>query len=195
MTGPILHIHKNYENDPRVAHITIRDQSKLAQGNRQDYFLIALGALGTIRDSVIFTGIPRAQHFRWLDKDDDYKLKYQRAQDTFSEVLEAQLYKRAIVGVEEPIYAKGEIVGYKTKYSDNLLITALKANLPDKYAERTKSTATIETKATSININADVTGAPDVVASRVNDMINKYNSVRPAAALASGVDVVDVNET
>jgi len=54
------------------------------------------------------------------------------------QVREDEADRRAIEGVQKPVYQQKELVGYVTEYSDNLLITQLKAGNPEKYADRQK---------------------------------------------------------
>ena len=44
--------------------------------------------------------------------------------------------RRAVDGVEEPVYQGGQLVGTKLVYSDTLLGKLLNANRPAKYRER-----------------------------------------------------------
>ena len=43
--------------------------------------------------------------------------------------------RRALTGVEEPVYYKGEAVDRTAKYSDTLLIFLLKAHRPEKFRD------------------------------------------------------------
>lgn len=52
--------------------------------------------------------------------------------------LEAEARRRAMDGVDEPVYHKGEVVGHVRKYSDTLLIFLLKAHRPHKYRDNYK---------------------------------------------------------
>lgn len=44
--------------------------------------------------------------------------------------------RRAVEGYQRPVYQKGELVGHETVYSDNMLLTLLRARAPDVYSER-----------------------------------------------------------
>ena len=55
-------------------------------------------------------------------------------------VMERAAFVRAIDGVDEPVFHKGDLVGHKRVYSDRLMDTLLKGNLPDKYHKRTEVT-------------------------------------------------------
>lgn len=54
------------------------------------------------------------------------------------DLLEAEAHRRAFRGTEEPVFYKGDEVGYITKYSDPLTMFLLKAHRPDKYRERSE---------------------------------------------------------
>ena len=51
------------------------------------------------------------------------------------EELEAEVYRRAVIGVERPITVAGERVMVR-EYSDRLLMFLLKAEKPEKYRDR-----------------------------------------------------------
>ena len=46
--------------------------------------------------------------------------------------------RRAMEGVDKPVYQGGRLVGYQKDYSDSLLALMLKAGNPDKFADRQK---------------------------------------------------------
>ena len=50
-------------------------------------------------------------------------------------MLEAEARRRAAIGVDEPVFYKGEVVGHIRKYSDTLLMFLLKAHWPEKFRE------------------------------------------------------------
>lgn len=62
---------------------------------------------------------------------------------------EEEADRRAVDGVLEEVYHKGEICGYVRKYSDQMLALQLKAGNPDKYAERSK----VESTGTVLNLS------------------------------------------
>jgi hypothetical protein len=51
-------------------------------------------------------------------------------------VLEAEAVRRAVTGVEKPVFFGGQKIGAVREYSDVLLIFLLKSWKPDKYKER-----------------------------------------------------------
>lgn len=79
-----------------------------------------------------------------------------------NDVLEAEALRRAVDGVDEPVFTqKGELAGHVRKYSDTLLALLLKAHLPEKFRERSevKHAGTIELasaiEAARKRVNAD----------------------------------------
>jgi hypothetical protein len=49
--------------------------------------------------------------------------------------LESEARRRAVDGVDEPVFHKGRICGTVRKYSDALLMFLLRGNAPEKYKE------------------------------------------------------------
>ena len=80
--------------------------------------------------------ITRRTHYKWLEKDSGYATAFGQAKEEASDHLESEARRRAVDGVEEKIYHKGEVVGTKLNYSDTLLIFLLKGALPHKYRDR-----------------------------------------------------------
>ena len=56
--------------------------------------------------------------------------------------LEDEATRRAVEGVEGPVFFQGRQCGVVRKYSDTLLIFRLKAMRPEKYSERRETTNT-----------------------------------------------------
>ena len=103
---------------------------------QQDAFLNAYQAISTISGAAAQTGIARQTHYKWLEKDAAYAARFTQADDIATERLEQEARRRAMVGVEEPVYYRGQPVGAVRKYSDVLLIFLLKARRPEVYRER-----------------------------------------------------------
>lgn len=62
-----------------------------------------------------------------------FSLLVKEAIATIREKIEDAAYERAVLGVEKGIWWQGERVGEERQFSDQLLITLLKANMPEKY--------------------------------------------------------------
>ena len=92
--------------------------------------------IGDITLTAKVTGIDRSTHYKWLEEDPEYQLNFAAADKQALDVLESEAYRRAVKGVNKPIYYKGQRCGYVREYSDSLLIFLLKGNAPEKYRER-----------------------------------------------------------
>lgn len=64
-------------------------------------------------------------------EDEDFAEAWDQALQAAGDVVEAEAYRRAIEGVLEPNYYKGDVVGYTPKYSDTLLLAILKKLKPE----------------------------------------------------------------
>jgi hypothetical protein len=65
-----------------------------------------------------------------ITRDESVRTRIATAQQIGWASLEGEAYRRAVEGVEVPIYQQGELVGHRTEYSDSLLSLMLKARVP-----------------------------------------------------------------
>lgn len=72
---------------------------------------------------------------RLIKKDPAFAAQCEQARADAYERLEGEAYRRAVVGIEEPVYYEGVRVDTITKYSDGLLGKLLEANNP-KFARK-----------------------------------------------------------
>jgi hypothetical protein len=113
--------------------------SRQATAKRQALFLEAYALDGTIMHAAKRAGINRKTHFRWM-KEAEYAQRFLAAQEEAADLLEREARRRALVGVDEPVFYKGVQCGAVRKYSDVLLIFLLKGLRPEKYRERFEHT-------------------------------------------------------
>ena len=72
----------------------------------------------------------------WVESNTFFAERYMAAKIAFNESLEEEAHRRAVIGVERPVYYQGEEVGAVKEYSDALLTLLLRATMPEKYRER-----------------------------------------------------------
>jgi hypothetical protein len=77
---------------------------------------------------------------RWFNEtcneDDDFAATVDVILAATNEVIEEEVYRRAVIGVDKPLVHKGELTGATVKeYSDNLLMFLAKARMPAKYRD------------------------------------------------------------
>lgn len=112
-------------------------QLKSAKAQR---FLKAFALTANKVKAAEIAGCERHLHQYWMNQEgeegDRYHGAYELAKAVAGELLESEATRRAVKGVEEPVFYQGEKCGEVQKYSDTLLIFLLKAARPEKYRER-----------------------------------------------------------
>ena len=103
---------------------------------QQAAFLARLRDTGTITAAAGRAGVNRRSHYRWLDQDPAYAAAFHDANEEAADQLEHEARRRALEGVEEPVFYRGERVGTTRRYSDQLLILLLMAKRPDQFRDR-----------------------------------------------------------
>lgn len=107
---------------------------------KMDLFLLNLSKTGHIESSCHAVGYSDSSYIRKVkNKDPVFAAKWDAALLVAAEeVLIPEAQRRAVEGIMEPIYHKGEIVGYKQRYSDQLLMFLIKGAMPSKYGTHVK---------------------------------------------------------
>lgn len=103
---------------------------------RRIAFLAAYAELGNVSDACEVAGVGRRTHYDWLDADTSYAAAFADARESAADRLERAALIRAVDGIDEPVFHKGEVVGHVRRYSDSLLQFLLKGARPEKYRER-----------------------------------------------------------
>ena len=119
-------------------------------------FLAELAERGNVSEACAAADIGRTTAYEWRADDATFAAEWDAALDQAADLMEREAYRRAVEGVDEPVYGSlgnnmgtGE-VGTIRKYSDTLLIFLLKGARPEKFRERTeqKHTGAVEVKVT-----------------------------------------------
>lgn len=71
-----------------------------------------------------------------MQRDPEFNADVEEARSQALGRLEAECVRRAVEGVQRPIYQRGELVGHEQVHSDGLLMFALRALDPAKYNEK-----------------------------------------------------------
>lgn len=98
---------------------------------RKGTFLKVLGKTGLINKSAAAAGVHPSTVYEHIQHDPEFKAEVERVRTDFNERLEAEAYRRAVDGYDEPVYQKGERVGFRRVFSDGLLTLMLKKNIPE----------------------------------------------------------------
>ena len=127
---------------------------------------------GNVRLSCEAVGIGRKTHYRWMEKDPEYREAVELAGQDAADRIEAALYERGVEGIEKPAgWYKGEPGGYIREYSDTAAIFLLKGLRPQKYAAHQVS------KSTSLNFSVDLKTLPDSVISQLRSGVDYQTAV------------------
>jgi hypothetical protein len=110
---------------------------------RQERFLKALAETGNITAAVLLAGTSRTRVYELRKVDEAFRAGWDEAENTASDRLEAEAWRRAVDGVQEPLVSAGKIVRDDDgnpiairRYSDAILTLLLKARRPEKFRER-----------------------------------------------------------
>ena len=110
-------------------------------------FVAALEKTGIVGLAAKAAGVSRQTVYSHIKKDEDFAAEFDRAIEDSADLLEAEAVRRAVAGVEEPVFGKLEganagtgVVGSIRRYSDTLLIFMLKGRKPDVFRERVDHT-------------------------------------------------------
>lgn len=113
-----------------------QDSRGVLAKKKRRVFLSVLAQTGRVAEAsraVGYTDTATLQSFR--RNDEDFAEAWDHALDAAANVLEEEAIRRAHDGVLEPVYYKGEVAGYKTTYSDTLLMFILRGLKPGVYRE------------------------------------------------------------
>jgi hypothetical protein len=107
----------------------------------QDRFLEQFVSRGSVFAAAAAANVHRSMHYDWL-KDPAYAARFAAAETDAADLAETEVRRRAIVGVDEPVYYKGKVVGSIKKFSDTLLMFWLNGRRSDVF--RPRLTAAVE---------------------------------------------------
>lgn len=103
---------------------------------RKATFLAALEAHGMVTTAARAAAVTTDTVYKHRKADEAFAHAWAEAYAAYCDRLEMEAYRRAVDGVDEPVYQQGELVGVVRKYSDALLTLKLKRHRPDQYRER-----------------------------------------------------------
>jgi hypothetical protein len=109
---------------------------------KQRLFLQALMTTPRLGAATKMAGVCAKTVWNWRHSDPDplFLKAYATAYRIGLQVAEAELWRRGVHGVEEPVYHRGRLVGTKRSFDTTAAIFMLKGALPDVYRERQEIT-------------------------------------------------------
>lgn len=156
---------KKTKKTPRKPRKKVVDEATLVAkrlAGKKEAFLAAYGRLANVKKACDAAGIPRSSYYEWVKKDKEFARAADDAKDDAIDTMEAEAHRRAVHGLERRKLHKGKqvmvpeldargrvvlgdddkpvMIAYiEREYSDSLLNTMLRAERPDKYADRSKA--------------------------------------------------------
>ena len=85
---------------------------------------------GIITRAAKTANIDRRYHYRWMENDTVYAEAFEEANKEVMETINEEIFRRAVEGIEKPVFYKGERVDTVREYSDNLLMFLAKRKDP-----------------------------------------------------------------
>ena len=111
-------------------------QTRHNKADIQARFLESFRVYANISAACRVAGVSRPTIYEWQEHDEQFAAEFKLAEVASTESLEREAYRRAVEGVDKPVFQGKELVGTIREYSDTLLIVLLKARRPDVYRER-----------------------------------------------------------
>lgn len=138
---------------------------RFINNNNQNEFLNYYIELGTISKAAKKAGIKRQTHYDWLknDKKGKYRAAFELADKMAADLLEEEAHRRAVEGDLQVVYYKGQEVGRRRVYSDQLLTLLLKGKKPQ-YRENVEI---------NNNVSVELSDAVSAAQARVKKGLNE----------------------
>lgn len=112
---------------------------KVWRSRRMRRFLRELAKYGIVTKACEAAGIRhRRTAYRWYDRYEWFKEAWDAAIEVSTEMAEAELYRRGVLGYDKPVTYKGEITDTFKEYSDACLRLLLQARKPEIYRDRSE---------------------------------------------------------
>lgn len=98
---------------------------------------------GNVRRACQLIGLTRGAVYDHRKRDPDFAEEFEDTIEAAIDDMEQEARRRAMEGVEKPVYQNGTLVGHIQQYSDTLMIFLLKAYRPDKFRDRMDMTTSL----------------------------------------------------
>ena len=99
----------------------------------QAAFLVSLRQTGNVSAAARAAGTRRSRCYKARQRDRGFATAWADSLEEAADRLEMEAFRRAVEGIGEDRYFRGDVVGSVTRYSDRLLMFFLKARRPSKF--------------------------------------------------------------
>lgn len=112
---------------------------KINTDRAREIFLTTLAHAGNVSQACRASGLGNTTVYGWRAADPEFAAAWEVALKQAIDRLEGEAWRRAVEGVEKPVYQQGVMVGTVTEHSDRLMEVLLKAHGGEKYRDRVKA--------------------------------------------------------
>lgn len=116
----------------------LRASTRVTKEKLESFFL-HLGRTGSVTLAAERSGLRRPTLYKMRANDEWIAKRWQRALDLGVERLQDDAMRRALDGVERPVWRNGEQVGTVQQYDNRLLQFLLRSHRPEIYGDRGKA--------------------------------------------------------
>lgn len=148
---------------------------------RTAVFLDALAEGLSVSSAAKAAGVPLRTIYGWREADPAFAAEWTAAYTIGADNLEAEAQRRAVKGIEEPVFHGGKVVGSVRRYSDTLLIYMLKARDPERFCDRARTAALMRKWAKQEN-DEGRSAAETVVSADILEALNLVRARKAALA-------------
>ena len=99
-------------------------------------FLEYLRQTGNVSKACRLVGVQPCSAYDWKKKNEKFAKQWDDAVEEAIDGMEDEAYRRAIEGVDEPVFYQGKQVAIIKKYSDTVLLALLAAHRPERWGRR-----------------------------------------------------------
>lgn len=153
----------------------------------KECFVRAFRVMGNVTHAATAAGVSRDTVYKAREIDPEFAKAWDDAQEQAADRVEAEIFRRAVTGVEKAVWHQGEQCGVEVVYSDGLLTLLAKALRPHKFRDRHEvaignpdgTNLQLESRQQALNLFA---GSPEAAA----HMIALANLMVPQEALPPG---------
>lgn len=103
-----------------------------------DIFFEKLSQHGRITQAAREAGLQRESLYDKRERDPEFATRWANALETYADVVEAEVHRRAIEGTDKGIWHQGQLVGTERQFSDALLLALVKAKRAREFGDKSK---------------------------------------------------------
>jgi hypothetical protein len=156
------------------------NRTKMTRRAREN-FLEELQRSANVTAAATSAGISRTCAYEHKASNAVFSAAWDEAIGIATDALEAEARRRAVTGVEEPVFYLGNECGKIRKYSDRMLEILLKGHRPEKFRERLSAEFSGPNGGPIVYSNLDR-------ANRLAILLQKAKKAQAEAAITAGVE-------